>query len=147
MPMEKAFETESHVSVDAAWHQALSFDEPCSVKVVIENLGEDPIYGFYLDEADFNAMIEHGSVDDTVMARARGAANLWNAASADIGCHRRRWPVLDVATRACHPTLRCDRNWKRVMCAGGSLPKRPATVRRVAPYINYELQLITEAYR
>ena len=69
MHMEKAFETESYVSVDAAWHQALSFDEPCPVKVVIENLGEDPIYGFYLDEADFNAMIEHGSVDETVMAR------------------------------------------------------------------------------
>ena len=67
--MEKAFETESYVSVDKAWHQALSFDESCTVKVAIENLGKDPLYGFYLDETDFNAMIEQGSVDDVVMAR------------------------------------------------------------------------------
>lgn len=67
--MNKLFETESHVSVEAAWHQELRFDEPYPVKVVIENLGEDPIYGFYLNEADFNAMIEHGCVDDTVMSR------------------------------------------------------------------------------
>lgn len=36
---------------------------------MIENLGEEPILGFYLGEADFNGMIEDESVSDEVMAR------------------------------------------------------------------------------
>ncbi len=67
--MEVLSETQSYVSVYAAWHQELTFDEPYPVTVVIENLGTDPVYAFYLDERDFEAMIEHGSVDDAVMAR------------------------------------------------------------------------------
>ena len=67
--MAKIFETQAYVSVDAAWHQELTFDEPCLVTVVIENLGPDPVYGFYLDKDDFDAMITHGSVDDAIMSR------------------------------------------------------------------------------
>lgn len=37
--------------------------------VRIENRGTDPIYGFYLNEDDFNVMIMTGSVDDAIMSR------------------------------------------------------------------------------
>ena len=67
--VKKLFETESYVSVDAAWHQELTFDQPYSVTVVIENLGRAPLYGFYLNEVDFQQMIENGRVGDTIMAR------------------------------------------------------------------------------
>lgn len=63
------FETQSYVSADAAWHQALTFDKSCAVMVVVENLGKDPIYGFYLNENDFNVMTATGSVDDAIMSR------------------------------------------------------------------------------
>ena len=67
--MEKVFETESYVSTDAAWHQELTFDEPYSMIVAIENLGGDPIYGFYLNEDDFQEMKDKGSVDNDIMSR------------------------------------------------------------------------------
>jgi len=67
--MTKVFETESYVSMDAAWHQELTFDEPYVVTVVIENLGPDPVYGFYLNEEDFKYMIANGSVNDAIMSR------------------------------------------------------------------------------
>lgn len=67
--MEKVFETESFVSSAAAWHQELSFDEPYKVRVVIENCGSDPIYGFYLNEEDFRFMTDNGTVDDAIMSR------------------------------------------------------------------------------
>ena len=68
-PMHEVFEVKSFVSTDAAWHQELTFDEPCVVTVMIENLGSDPIYGFYLNEDDFQAMVSDGVVDDEVMTR------------------------------------------------------------------------------
>lgn len=67
--METVFETESYVATDAAWHQELTFDEPYKATVVIENLGSDPIYGFFLDEPDFKSMIETGEVDEAIMSR------------------------------------------------------------------------------
>ncbi|NNE00271.1 MAG: hypothetical protein HKN47_23375 [Pirellulaceae bacterium] len=67
--MTKLFETQSYVSTEAAWHQELTFDEPYDVTVLIENLGADPIYGFYLNEADFEQMIANESVDDAIMSR------------------------------------------------------------------------------
>ena len=67
--MEKVFETESFVSIDSAWHQELTFDEAYVVTVMIENLGSDPIYGFYLNDDDFKSMIESGVANDAVMSR------------------------------------------------------------------------------
>ena len=67
--MEKVFETDSFVSNEAAWHQELGFDEPYKVRVVIENLGSDPIYGFYLNDTDFQFMVDNGGVDDAILAR------------------------------------------------------------------------------
>jgi hypothetical protein len=67
--MARVFETQSYVSADAAWHQELTFDEPYPVTIVIENVGSGPVYGFYLNEDDFNAMIENGGVDDAIMSR------------------------------------------------------------------------------
>ena len=67
--MEKVFEIDSFASSEAAWHQELSFDEPYKVRVVIENLGSDPIYGFYLCDEDFQFMIDNGGVNDDILAR------------------------------------------------------------------------------
>lgn len=71
MTLEQLFKTESFVSTAAAWHQELSFDEPYKVRVVIENCGSDPIYGFYLNEEDFRFMIDNGTVDDDIMSRIK----------------------------------------------------------------------------
>lgn len=61
-------QVESFVSTTKAWHQALTFDEPSTVRITIENLGGGPIYGFYVNQEDFT-FIEHGPVDDDMMAR------------------------------------------------------------------------------
>jgi hypothetical protein len=62
------FVVESYVTVDKAWHQELTFDDPCTVRILIENLGSDPIYGFYVNEVDFD-LVQEGIVNDEILDR------------------------------------------------------------------------------
>jgi hypothetical protein len=56
---------ESYVSPTEAWHQGLEFDEPSQAKIIIEHLGGDPIYGFYVNEQDFS-ILENGDITDDI---------------------------------------------------------------------------------
>jgi hypothetical protein len=62
------YRVESFVSTDHAWHQELRFDSPCKVRVCVENLGGGPLYGFYVDEADFRPL-RSGEVTDEILDR------------------------------------------------------------------------------
>jgi len=65
---ESVYRIESFVSLDHAWHQELGFDSPCAVRVFVENLGGGPIFGFYVDEADF-IPLRRGEVTDELLER------------------------------------------------------------------------------
>jgi len=59
---------ESFVSTTKAWHQSLTFDEPTTVRVVIEKLRGDAIYGYFVNDKDFS-LLKQGKTNDAILDR------------------------------------------------------------------------------
>ncbi|GHB92399.1 hypothetical protein [Cerasicoccus arenae] len=77
--MAKLLETESFVAIDAAWHQSLTVDQALTLQVVVQTRGSDPIFGFYLKEADFRRLMKTGEVDDHLASKIHGQTLFANA--------------------------------------------------------------------
>ena len=62
------YQHELNLRRTGGWYQGVTFDRPCLLHVTIQNLGGDPIYGFYVNEEDYQAVLQGQAASD-VLAR------------------------------------------------------------------------------